>query len=238
MTTGESEKERPLSIKDDLLPVSVVVPTYNGERFADEAIRSVFAQSRLPSELIVVDDGSTDGTTWRVEEAALEAPLPVKLIRLSQNSGGPARPTNVGIQAARSPLIAVLDQDDVFLPQRIASQAAVLSAAPDVAYVFGYVDVKPDPNRPASVKLPEKQWRRLRKQMVLNGDLAACDGQLALRVLLKHGNCVGGFPGFTFRRDDWHALGGLDERLAAAADFDLLCRLCQRGRVAMVSTLR
>jgi glycosyltransferase involved in cell wall biosynthesis len=223
-----------LNAKDGVLPVSVVIPTYNGERYIDEALRSVFAQTRLPGEIIVVDDASTDSTTRRIEEIATAAPVPVKLIRLSQNSGGPPRPMNVGIEAARSPLIAVLDQDDVFLPQKIENQAAALSAHPEVAFVFGDIDVKQKPNMPTAIAFPEKQFRHLRKHMVSQGDFVSCDGLLALRVLLNHGNCVGGFPGFTFRRDDWQRVGGLDERLAAAADYDLLCRLCQRGQVARV----
>jgi glycosyltransferase involved in cell wall biosynthesis len=217
-----------------MLPVSVVIPTYNGERYIDEALCSVFAQTRLPGEIIVVDDASTDSTTRRIEEIATTAPVPVKLIRLAQNSGGPPRPMNVGIEAARSPLIAVLDQDDVFLPQKIENQAAVLSAHPEVAFVFGDIDVKQEPNMPTAIAFPEKQWRHMRKHMVSKGDFVCCDGLRALRVFLKHGNCVGGFPAFTFRRADWQSVGGLDERLAAAADYDLLCRLCQRGQVARV----
>ena len=219
-----------MSRTDGLLPVSVVVPTYNGEEYVDEALRSVFAQTRLPSEIIVVDDASTDRTVERVEASKATAPVPVRLFRLSQNSGGPAGPMNVGIEATRSPLIAVLDQDDVFLPQRIERQASVLSAHPEAAFVFGYLDAKQEPNTPTTEALPDKQWRRLREHMVRDGDFSCCDGKLALRVLLNHGNCIGGFPAFTFRRDDWRAIGGIDERLTAAADYDLLCRLSLRGK--------
>lgn len=223
-----------MNSKEDMLPVSVVVPTYNGHRFIGETLCSVFEQTCLPSEVIVVDDASTDGTVGEVEKALASAPIPVKLIRLPHNSGGPAKPMNVGIGAAQSPLIAVLDQDDLWLPERIESHATVLSAHTDVAFVFGYVDVKQEHGGPMRVDLPEKQWGRLRKQMDGDADLLSCDGRVALRVLLNHGNCIGGFPGFTFRRDDWQTMGGIDQRLVAAADYDLLCLLCQRGRVAMV----
>jgi glycosyltransferase involved in cell wall biosynthesis len=271
------------------LPVSVVIPAYNGEAFVADAIRSVFAQTCLPCEIIVVDDASTDNTIGCVRTMAARAPIRVRWICLAQNSGGPARPINVGVQAAQAPLIAVLDQDDVFLPQRIASQAAVLTAHPDIAFVFGCFDpirtvqgasgrLRPNrapgnPSDTAFLRPPSadetdgliqrharvgsvaaltasvpsssrgksqpqpasaKQQRWLRERMINLGGFACCDADVALRILLQHGNCVGGFPGFTFRRDDWGAVGGLDERLAAAADYDFLCRLCRGGRVAMV----
>jgi glycosyltransferase involved in cell wall biosynthesis len=223
-----------LNTKHGVLPVSVVIPTYNGEKYIDEALDSVFSQTRLPGEIIVVDDASTDSTTQRIEEISTAAPVPIKLIRMAQNSGGPPRPMNVGIEAARSPLIAVLDQDDVFLPQKIENQAAILSAHPEVAFVFGDIDVKQEPDMPMAAAYPEKQWKHLREKMVSQGDFFCCDGMRALRVFLNHSNCVGGFPAFTFRRDDWQRVGGIDEQLAAAADYDLLCRLCQRGQVARV----
>ncbi len=267
----------------DSLPVSVVIPAYNGAPFIADAMRSVYFQTCLPREIIVVDDASTDRTILRVEQEVTRAPVPVRLIRLPRNSGGPAHPMNVGIQAARSPVIAVLDQDDVFLPQKIAGQVAVLTANPDVAFVFGYFDfVRSEPSARGEasggglktvvregeipvglefnttwtrqepyppglemrsglnvrqrglVAASERQQRPLLRQMNREGDVLYCDAHRALRVLIRRGNCVGGFPSFLFRREDWYAVGGLDERLVAAADYDFLCRLCRGGRVAMV----
>jgi glycosyltransferase involved in cell wall biosynthesis len=222
-----------------------VIPAYNGESFIADALRSVFAQTRLPQEVVVVDDASTDHTTRRVEQQAARAPVRVRLIRLTRNSGGPAFPMNVGIQAARSPVIAVLDQDDVFLPQKLACQSAVLTANLDVNFVFGRFELmKSEPSaRPADrcrnacqggfLATSERQQRPLHRQMTGPEKVLYCNADVALRVLLQRGNCVGGFPSFMFRRDDWRAIGGLDERLVAAADYDFLCRLCRGGRIAM-----
>src|SRR6266545_2753154 len=71
--------------------VTVVVPTYNGRAYLPEAIQSVWAQTRLPDELIVVDDASSDRTADVAEELLQASPVPARVIRLPRNSGGPAR---------------------------------------------------------------------------------------------------------------------------------------------------
>src|SRR5947209_5899283 len=106
--------------------LSVVIPTYNGAAFIEDALASVFGQTRQPEEIIVVDDASQDATASIVQCMAERAPLPVKFIRLGRNSGGPAHPINVGIAAASSEFIAVLDQDDVYDPSYIEQHVAGL----------------------------------------------------------------------------------------------------------------
>src|SRR4051812_26695488 len=96
--------------------ISVIVPSYNGSAFIAEAIRSTFEQTLLPVEILVVDDASTDNTPDLVEALAKGAPVPVRLIRLTKNCGGPAQPMNLGMAEARGDYAAILDQDDVFLP--------------------------------------------------------------------------------------------------------------------------
>ncbi len=70
----------------------------------------------------MVDDASPDNTVAIVELVARESRIPLRVIRLERNSGGPSRPLNVGIEAARGEVIVILEQDDVMRPQRIASQ--------------------------------------------------------------------------------------------------------------------
>lgn len=222
------------------MPVSVIVPTYNGEEYVDEALRSVFDQTALPTEIVVVDDASTDDTVRRVEHTVRRAPVPVRLIRLPSNSGGPVRPINVGIEAAESPLIAVLDQDDVLLPSRIESQASILQKNAHVAFVFGfYVSKAASPSGTGTTydsdgRDFEDRARRITNLFDRQQGFATCNGLLALRALIRRNNFVGGFPGFTFRRDHWEQVGGLNERLSLAADYDLLCSLCRMGDVAVI----
>jgi len=99
--------------------ISLVIPTYNGAAFIESALRSVYAQTLLPTEIIVVDDASTDDTPEVVASLVQHSAVPLRLIRRTLNSGGPAIPLNAAIAEAQGELITILDQDDVFLPRRL-----------------------------------------------------------------------------------------------------------------------
>jgi glycosyltransferase involved in cell wall biosynthesis len=99
--------------------VSVVIPAYNAEAYLREALDSVFAQTRPPDEVVVVDDGSTD----RTSEVAASYGDRVRLLR--QPNRGEAAARNAGVLAARGALIAFLDADDTWLPRYLESQLRV-----------------------------------------------------------------------------------------------------------------
>ncbi len=103
--------------------VSVIVPLYNGIRFVGEALDSIAAQDYGNVEVIVVDDGSTDGSP------ALATDRGFTLLRQEQRGAGAAR--NAGVDAARGEILAFLDQDDVWLPAKLRRQVEVLTAHPD-----------------------------------------------------------------------------------------------------------
>ena len=102
--------------------VSVIIPTYNSSRFIEKTLRSVFAQSYCPKELIVVDDASTDETCMIVEAMAVQSPFPLRLIRRRNGSGGPAVPLNEGCFAALGDWLSLLDHDDLMLPHKLELQ--------------------------------------------------------------------------------------------------------------------
>jgi glycosyltransferase involved in cell wall biosynthesis len=219
-----------MSVRHEVKPTcSVVIPTYNGAAFIGHALESAFAQTLLPAEVLVVDDASSDDTPALVQTALSLAPVPVRLIRLPRNSGGPAKPTNIGIRAARGELISVLDQDDVFVPRKLEEQAAGFALGADVVLVGG---------RAASVDAPETiKWEGL-GWPGLNWNSPGAkprrfSGLDVLSLLLAHGMFLSGYPGFMFRKSAWAAAGGIDERLAIATDFDFACRLCLRGQVVL-----
>lgn len=109
--------------------VSVIITAYNSACFLAAAIESVLAQTYSHYELIVVDDGSTDGS-----DAIACAYPAVRLIRQS-NQGAPAA-RNTGIAAAGGELIAFLDADDLWLPGKLAAQVARHNAEPQLGYTL------------------------------------------------------------------------------------------------------
>ena len=118
--------------------VTVVIAAHDGQDFLAEAIESIRSQTLEDIELLVVDDGSRDGTE-AVAAAHAERDARVRVIRGSFGSAGAAR--NAGWREARSPYVAILDQDDLAYPDRLALQRAYLDAHPDVAAVGALCDV-------------------------------------------------------------------------------------------------
>lgn len=103
--------------------VSVVIPVFNGAAFLREAVESVFAQNYSPLEIIIVDDGSTDGT----EAVARSLPEPVRYLR--QTNAGPAAARNRGIENAQGSLIAFADADDLWPAGKLELQLPYFSDA-------------------------------------------------------------------------------------------------------------
>lgn len=114
--------------------VSVIIPAYNGDRYIAEAIDSVIGQTYSNYEIIVVDDGSTDNTSHVVRQYGDREAYPAgnRVRYLSQTNQGVAASRNLGLAAAKGEYIAFLDQDDVFLPHKLASQVALLDKDPDL----------------------------------------------------------------------------------------------------------
>lgn len=208
--------------------VSVVVPAYNASRFLHETLASVFAQTRLPHEVIVVDDVSTDGTPAIVRELATKAPVPLRLIELAKNTGGPATPMNVGIEAARGEYIALLDHDDLMLPEKLAMQAAVLDEQADLDIVMSdYESFSASGVLPATdARSRGGQWHeRLTRGPgpVHRVDVADC-----LSAFLAPCGLQRGCSNMFFRKRLWARAGGFDPRTGTVADYDFVLRAIDR----------
>lgn len=108
------------------ISVSCVIPVFNGERFLPEAIESVLAQGRSDIEIIVVDDGSTDGT--RQAAARFE-----QVVYIRQDNAGPPSARNLGIRRACGDFVAFLDSDDLWHAQKTAIQLERFEARPELA---------------------------------------------------------------------------------------------------------
>jgi glycosyltransferase involved in cell wall biosynthesis len=113
--------------------ISVMIGAYNAAPYLGEAIESVFAQKHRPLELIVVDDGSDDGT------AEVAAAYGDRLTLVRQPRGGNGAARNTAVTHAQGDLFAFLDADDRFTPAKLEHQLAALTADPELDMVFGHV---------------------------------------------------------------------------------------------------
>ena len=115
--------------------LSVVIPVYNGAAFLPACLASLAAQTRHDFEIVLVDDGSTDGSAAIAQAFARQdgAP-PLRLIR--QDNSGVSAARNRGIAEARAPLIGFLDSDDTWEPQKVARQLAVMEREPGVVLSY------------------------------------------------------------------------------------------------------
>ncbi|MET4390478.1 glycosyltransferase involved in cell wall biosynthesis [Bradyrhizobium sp. F1.4.3] len=143
--------------------VSVVIAAYNAEAYIAEAIESVLGQSVPPDEVIVIDDGSTDGTRGILDRFG------GRIIALTQTNSGQAIAVNQGLAMARGELIGFCDADDLWTARKLELQLALLERHDDVEAVFGKVQqfVSPD--------VPEEQRERLTPAVaIMPGELKQC----------------------------------------------------------------
>jgi glycosyltransferase involved in cell wall biosynthesis len=118
--------------------VSVIIIFLNGEKFIREAIASVFAQTYTNWELILVDDGSTDQSSEIARRCAEECSGRVRYIQHTDHENhGASASRNLGLKNARGEYIAFLDVDDIWLPQKLERQTAIMRSHPEVGMVYG-----------------------------------------------------------------------------------------------------
>ena len=126
----------PVPGKPGDLRVSVVIPLYNHERYIEAAIHSVLAQTVPPAEIIVIDDGSSDGSAEKVRELCKAHP---QIIFWSWPNQGAHHTLNAGILRATGDFVAILNSDDCYEPQRLAACLSVVQSNPSVDVVASMV---------------------------------------------------------------------------------------------------
>jgi len=113
--------------------ISCIVPVFNGERYLAEALDSILKQSYRPLEIIVADDGSTDGTE------AIVARFGTQVRYLYQPNSGPATARNLGLEVVRGEFVGFLDADDLWHPEKLERQMARFDARPELDVCVGHV---------------------------------------------------------------------------------------------------
>ena len=194
--------------------VSVVIPTYNYGRFIGEAVESVLAQTLLPVEVIVVDDGSTDETEGVVGSFAERG---VRYVR--QENAGVCAARNRGVAESSGELIAFLDADDTYEPTKLERQVAKFVEDPEVGLVH------------CGMREFDSQTSETITLHLDGGE----DG-VAENLLLWDGPVVVG-PGGTIvvRRKAFEDVGGFDPRMKVGEDWDFCYRVARKYKVGFVA---
>ncbi|MDE1798481.1 MAG: glycosyltransferase family 2 protein, partial [Candidatus Micrarchaeota archaeon] len=126
-----------------LAPISVVIPSHNYARFLPQLLTSLARQGRKPAEIIVVDNGSSDGTGALLARLWKTSPIPLRMIIQRQSIGRP-RARNEGIAAARSELVFLIDADDWAAPDALEKLGAALDENPKAAFAYGFARLEGD----------------------------------------------------------------------------------------------
>ena len=179
--------------------VSVVIPTHNRERYLRAAIESVLAQDYAPVELIVVDDGSTDAT------AAMLDGMGATVRCIHQANQGIAGARNAGIAVARGSFLAFLDDDDLWLPDKLTRQMAAFAEHSETDAVYGHAEQFYSP------EIEPEFWERFR---IRPGVMAA---PIAGALLI--------------RRAAFDRVGPFDPRFGIGVEMDWNARLAEQRLV-------
>jgi glycosyltransferase involved in cell wall biosynthesis len=205
-----------MSAGSNALPtISVVIPAYNAARHLPATLRSAFAQSHAPVEVIVVDDGSSDDT------AAVAHALGARVITVA--NAGVSNARNVGTHAAVGEYIAYLDADDLWPARKLATQVAALETYGRPA--FSFTDYRLFDDRGtyrARGELKRRRSFRSVAQRLMGSDLVVMTANDARPVLTESFILP---SSAVVRRADVLAAGGFDAALRAAEDYDFFLRL-------------
>lgn len=207
---------------------SVLVAVHNGQQYIERCIRSVLAQTYKPSEIVCIDDGSTDNTYNELVKWQKKSTIPIIVIRNPQNSGL-TKSLTLGLTKTSYPFIARIDIDDTWQPEKLALQAGYLQSHPEYGIIgCWYKNVSPHTKR--VFRLPET------------------DSDIKKTIFKQNPfghSCV------VFRKDIVESVGGYDTNITYGQDRDLWFRLlphtkmhniprvlCSRNAINTISTNR
>lgn len=193
--------------------VTVLTPTYNGERYIEETINSIRTQSFTDWEYIIVDDGSTDKTP-EILERFLTLDRRIRVIH-QENSGSPYIAANTGLKIATGEFIVCTDHDDISLPNRIQTQLEFLENHKNIdactTYVRSIVDGK----------IYMRGWSPT--------PVSSCVLKWALCL-----QCMLGHSSLCMKHSLFNSLGGYREETKTNEDYRLFCTLARMDKLAVI----
>lgn len=210
-----------MSAAMEAVDVSVVIPCYNAAPYIGATIRSVLAQQRANMEIIVVDDGSSDGSLELVR-----AQFP-QVRALSQANQGVAAARNHGLREARATWVAFVDADDIWLPGKLEAQFALMASVPGCRMSYTAWQVWPS-------QQPEPEPGYLARLAARAADEAAwrgASGWIYPQLLL---DCVVWTSTVLAERALFEQVGGFDTTLRVGEDYDLWLRASRVTQILRV----
>lgn len=204
----DRKRHRSEPLNDHASVIDVLVTVYNGERFIAQTIDSVIGQTFQDWRLIIVDDLSTDRTEEIIRSYIARDP---RILLIKGEHKGIAAAANVGLRAAKAPLLARLDADDIALPERLQIQYDFLQAHTDVLAVG------------SDVYLIDENNRRLRRRK-------APVGWQKIQNILQTRNCMC-HPSATIRTSALRQIGGYRDKFRNSLDYDLWLRISEIGKI-------
>jgi glycosyltransferase involved in cell wall biosynthesis len=193
--------------------VSVIIPTYNRAHLLLQALESVFRQTYAAHEILVVDDGSTDGTRRALD------PHMGRIRYLLQENAGQSAAINRGAAEARGAWLAFLHSDDAWLPERLARMVEYLDRHPHVRVLSTAARLMTGAGRPTGRIISKRS----------TGETLS-----TIELLTRHKGLING-AGVLIDRACFLGVGGFDESLRSAEDCDLWLRLSRHATIAMLN---
>lgn len=192
--------------------ISVVIPTRNRANYIEQALQSVFAQTYKNFEIIVIDDGSIDGT-----ERVLQSYIELKMIRcFIRQPKGVSAARNFGVTQARGKYIAFLDSDDLFLPTKLEKQIQLFLDKPDLGFVHCWFSKFNDAGQDLGVR-----------------NTSFFKGRVYPSMLLEWSTLMA-MPCMLISKAAFEDAGGFDEQMAWAEDLDLWRRIARQFEIDLV----
>jgi len=200
--------------------ISVIIPSYNHEKYINESVQSVLNQTYQDFELIITDDGSTDKTVSKIKEFKDKR---IKLFTFKKNRGGVIATHNC-LHYAQGEYIAFLNSDDTFLPNKLERQLKYLSGHPHVAAVFSYVEVIDENSKTFTDKnhFYYNIFRQLNRSRYK-----------WLNYFFNEGNCLC-YPSVMMPKKTLKETGPLDSRYVVLTDFDYWIKICLKNEIHII----
>ncbi len=194
----------------DLDKTTVILPTFNRAALLVETLQSLFAQTLLPAEIIVVDDGSTDDTALRMQ--AFEG----RVQYIQKANSGKADTLNQVLPLATHPLIWIMDDDDLVLPHALETLTRMLQDRPDLGFAYGrYERFFVDPASQQIVRYHCGHWRTVPSEDFL---------LVTMQDFFAH------HPGLLVRKSVYEQVGPFSLKFTRSEDYEMLIRIARAAR--------